>query len=166
MSYPANPYGNHDASTAQDSLDLPRYGASFGEAVKRYFKKYATFSGRASRSEYWWVALFNALIGLVAVAIMAMGGAFNVPVNSTEMPPGAVPGVLLLTLYGLATFIPSLALVVRRFHDGNFSGWLYLLALVPFFGSLVVLIFVLMPSNPAGARFDKGHAWPAGQPTS
>ena len=80
--------------------------------------------------------------------------------------PGAVPGVLLLTLYGLATFIPGLALMVRRFHDGNFSGWLVLLAFLPFFGSLVVLILVLMPSNPAGARFDKGQTWPSGQPTS
>lgn len=164
MSYPPNPYGAPAPSTPQDSLDLPLYGAGLGQAVKRYFTKYATFSGRASRSEYWWVALFNALVGFVALAIVAIGGGFNEPAAAGEMPPGAIPGVLLLSLYGLATFIPNLALVVRRFHDANFSGWFYLLALVPFFGSIVVLIFVLMPSNPAGARFDKGQAWPAGYP--
>ena len=45
-----------------DSLDLPRYGATFGEAFKLFFKKYGTFDGRASRSEYWWVMLLNALV--------------------------------------------------------------------------------------------------------
>src|SRR6185312_8282818 len=43
-------------------LDQPLYGASFGQAIKRFFTKYATFSGRASRSEYWWVQLFNFII--------------------------------------------------------------------------------------------------------
>ena len=165
MSHPAYPPGNPGSSTPQDPLDLPRYGAGFGEAVKRYFKKYATFSGRASRSEYWWIAVLNALVGIVAVAAMIMGGAFNFEPNSAEMPPGAIPGVLLLTLYGLATIIPGLALMVRRLHDGNFSGWLVLLPLAPLFGSLAILILALMPSNPAGARFDKGQAWPTGQPT-
>ena len=43
----------------------PQPGASFGEAVKRFFQRYAQFSGYASRSEYWWVVLFNSLVGLV-----------------------------------------------------------------------------------------------------
>ena len=90
---------------------------------------------------------------------MGIGGAFNLEPNSTEMPPGVVPGVLLLIVYGLATFIPNLALTVRRLHDGYFSGWLYLLAFVPFVGSLVVLILVLMPSSPAGVRYDKMWEW-------
>lgn len=159
MSYPAHPTANSDASNPLIRLFLPLYGASFGEAVKRYFKKYTIFSGRASRSEYWWVALFNTLVALVAVAVMGIGGAFNLEPNSTEMPPGVVPGVLLLIVYGLATFIPNLALTVRRLHDGYFSGWLYLLAFVPFVGSLVLLILVLMPSSPAGVRYDKMWEW-------
>ncbi|MBP2387797.1 DUF805 domain-containing protein [Paeniglutamicibacter kerguelensis] len=103
--------------------------------------------------------MFNTLVALVAVAVMGIGGAFNLEPNSTEMPPGVVPGVLLLIVYGLATFIPNLALTVRRLHDGYFSGWLYLLAFVPFVGSLVLLILVLMPSSPAGVRYDKMWEW-------
>ena len=49
------------------SLSQPLYGASIGQAITRFFKKYATFSGRASRSEYWWVYLMNSVIGMVLV---------------------------------------------------------------------------------------------------
>jgi len=63
--------------------------------------------------------------------------------------------VILLIAWGLATFIPSLALTVRRLHDGNFSGWLVLLALVPFLGALALLVMTILPSNPAGQRFDQ-----------
>jgi uncharacterized membrane protein YhaH (DUF805 family) len=165
MSYPVYPPENPYAPAPQDSLALPRYGATFGEAVKRFFKKYATFSGRASLSEYWWVMLFNAIVGIVAAVAMIMSGALDVDLASTEMPPAAALVELLVNLYGLAVFIPNWALAVRRLHDANFSGWLYLLGLVPILGSLVVLILTLMTANPAGTRFDKGQPWPAGQPT-
>ena len=166
MSYPAYPPGNPYAPPALDSLQLPRYGATFGEAVKRYFKKYATFSGRASLSEYWWVALFNAIVGIVAVVAMIMSGALDIDPASAEMPPGAALVELLVNLYSLATLIPTWALAVRRLHDANLSGWLCLLVLVPIVGFVAVLVFTLMTANPAGARFDKGQAWPAGSPTS
>lgn len=166
MSYPAYPPGNPYAPAVPDSLSLPRYGATFGEAVKRFFKKYATFSGRASLSEYWWVVLFNAIVGVVAAIAMIMSGALDIDPASAEMSPNATLVELLVNLYGLAIFIPNWALTVRRLHDANFSGWLCLLVLVPILGSLVILILTLMTANPAGARFDKGQAWPAGQPTA
>ena len=60
-------------SLAPPSLDLPYYGIGFVDAVKRGFKKYATFTGRASRSEYWWWALFTftgyLVLGLLAFAL-------------------------------------------------------------------------------------------------
>ncbi|MFP3600216.1 DUF805 domain-containing protein, partial [Chryseobacterium sp. SIMBA_029] len=71
---------------------------------------------------------------------------------------GAIPFYILLVIWGLATIIPSLALLVRRLHDGNFSGWLALLVLVPFLGALAVLVLSLLPSNPAGQRFDRPTA--------
>lgn len=161
MPHTANPYGNSDAMSELDLLDSPLYSATFGEAVKRYFKKYATFSGRASRSEYWWAMLFNVLVGLVALAIAAAGGAFSVDPTSTETPIIALLGVMLLPIYAIFTFIPHLALGMRRFHDANFSGWLYPLYMVPYVGWPVVLILALMPSNPPGARFDKDWTLPA-----
>lgn len=165
MSYPVYPPDNPYAPATPDSLSLPRYGATFGEAVKRFFKKYATFSGRASLSEYWWFVLFNAIVGIVAVVAAIMSGALDIDLDATEIPRRAALVELLMNLYGLATFIPMWALTVRRLHDANFSGWLCLLVLVPVLGSLVVLILTLMTANPAGTRFDKGQPWPTVQPT-
>ncbi|MET3176661.1 UNVERIFIED_ORG: uncharacterized membrane protein YhaH (DUF805 family) [Arthrobacter sp. UYCu721] len=54
--------------------------------------------------------------------------------------------------------VPSLALTVRRLHDVNQSGWLILLGLIPFLGAIALLVFVLLPSNPEGQRFDQPTA--------
>ncbi|WP_016995948.1 DUF805 domain-containing protein [Kocuria atrinae] len=62
---------------------------------------------------------------------------------------------LLFLVFLLAHIIPSIALAVRRLHDANMSGFLYLLILIPFLGSLILLVFFVLPSNPAGARFDR-----------
>ncbi|WP_164879994.1 DUF805 domain-containing protein [Paenirhodobacter ferrireducens] len=81
---------------------------SFGEAIKVCFTKYITFKGRASRSEYWWFTLFTTLgsaVGGVLEAAMGNDGA-------------AISG-----LFGLTTFLPSLAVTVRRLHDTDRSGW-------------------------------------------
>ncbi|MCZ2404793.1 DUF805 domain-containing protein [Paenarthrobacter sp. Z7-10] len=71
------------------------------------------------------------------------------------MGPGfGIYGVL-AGLWGLATIIPSLALLARRLHDGNFSAWLILIGLVPFLGVIALLVLTLLPSNPQGQRFDQ-----------
>jgi uncharacterized membrane protein YhaH (DUF805 family) len=71
---------------------------------------------------------------------------------------GAMAGTVITILFGLATLVPSIAISVRRLHDGNFSGWLYLLILIPILGALAIIVLMLLPSNPAGARFDKVQA--------
>jgi len=138
-------------------LAQPYYGAPIGEAVKRFFTKYAVFTGRASRSEYWWWALVNyiVLFALGTVALIA-GGAPTVAADGTVAPPsgGAIVVVLLISLYGLATLIPHLALTARRLHDGNFSALFIFIALVPGIGGLILFILTLLPSKPEGARFD------------
>ncbi|MGO1515998.1 MAG: DUF805 domain-containing protein [Arthrobacter sp.] len=153
-----NPYGNPGGVTmpthGEAPLDQPLYGASFGQAIKRFFKKYATFSGRASRSEFWFFALFNAIVYTVFYGLaIGFGLAGSDPVTGEMGAGGAIPS-LVIGLYGLAIIIPSIALSVRRLHDGNFSGFLYLLILVPILGGLVVLVLMIMPSVPEGARFD------------
>lgn len=144
-------------SAATVPLTQPLYGASFGQAVSRFFKKYATFSGRASRSEYWWVALFLGLLwgvlGGVLGAILGATGAIKSD-GSLEATGPAVALFVVWGLIGLALVIPGIALTVRRLHDGNFSGWLYLLHLIPSVGSIIVLVLTLLPSNPEGRRFD------------
>jgi uncharacterized membrane protein YhaH (DUF805 family) len=135
-------------------LELPYYGIGFIEAIKRGFKKYATFSGRASRSEYWWWYLFTFLVYLVlGLPLYAVGIATSRDGGRT---PGtlAIPLVILFIVFALGIIVPSLALTVRRLHDAGYSGLLALLFLIPYVGGLVILIFALLPSSPAGAKYD------------
>ncbi|NJC24047.1 uncharacterized membrane protein YhaH (DUF805 family) [Arthrobacter pigmenti] len=147
--------------TSEARLDQPLHDASFGSAVKRFFKKYATFSGRASRSEYWWVVLFNFLVSMVLSVVMIAGAFIGMDPETGTPGGGLIVGAILVSLYGLAIIIPSIAVSVRRLHDGNFSGWWYLLSFIPG-GSIVVLIFMLLPSNPQGARFDANAGYGPG----
>lgn len=145
--------------SGEPPLWAPYYGAPFPVAVKRFFKKYATFSGRASRSEYWWWTLVSVAVSIVLNIIIGAGAAATTTASSLSstpaLGPGAIVGYILLVIWALATIVPSLALVVRRLHDGNFSGWLLLIVLVPFLGALALLVFMILPSNPAGQRFDQ-----------
>ena len=84
-----------------------------------------------------------------------LGAAGATTTSSGTIPgPGAAVGLILVLVFYLAVLIPSLALLVRRLHDANFSGWLALLVVVP----IVVFVLSLLPSNPAGQRFDQPTA--------
>lgn len=91
----------------------------FGTAIKACFSKYADFSGRATRPEYWWWFLFVVLGSIAATVI-------SDKVN---------------TLFALATLLPSLAVGCRRLHDINRSGWWQLLCLIPIIGWIVLLVW-------------------------
>jgi uncharacterized membrane protein YhaH (DUF805 family) len=146
------------AATATPPLEMPSYGIGFVDAIKLGFKKYATFSGRASRSEYWWWYLFTFLVYLVlGVPLYVLGIATSRDGGRT---PGtlAIPLIILLTVFALGIIVPSLALTVRRLHDAGYSGLLALLFLIPYVGGLVLLIFALLPSSPAGAKYDPVQA--------
>lgn len=145
------------AAAGSVPLELPYYGAPIGVAVKRFFTKYATFTGRASRSEYWWWALVNYVVLFVlGIVALVAGGTPTVSADGTIAPPagGAVVVVVLIALYGLAVLIPGLALTARRLHDGNFSALFIFIALVPGVGGLILLVLTLLPTKPEGARFD------------
>ena len=138
-------------------LWAPLYGASLPEAASRFFKKYGTFSGRASRSEYWWWMLISGLVSIVLNVIMLAGGAAGAKLgpNGTSVPgPAYMVGLILAAVWFLAVIVPSLALTVRRLHDSNFSGWMYLIVLIPFIGGIILLVFTLLESKPEGQRFD------------
>jgi uncharacterized membrane protein YhaH (DUF805 family) len=115
----------------------------FTEAVRTVLtKKYATFSGRASRSEYWWFQLFY-WIALVVVGILTVALAAVFDANATSLFIFIPIGLLVL-----AMLLPVIALQVRRFHDRDMSGWWYLGAVivgnVPFVGILVwIAVFVI-----------------------
>ena len=145
-----------------DDLSLPLYGAKFGQAVKRFFKNYVKFSGRASRSEFWWSYLFLVIAGFVPYILTIIGAAMA-SVSASVDPYNATPsggavalmaiGGILLGIFALATIIPFIAIICRRLHDGNFSA-LFILLWLTGIGGLVVLILCLMPPKPEGQRYD------------
>jgi uncharacterized membrane protein YhaH (DUF805 family) len=113
---------------------------TFVEAIKDGFGKYLTFSGRSSRSAYWYWALFAFLVGIVATLIDLAIGSRIVSVITT-----------------LALLLPGIAVGFRRLHDVGRSGWWILIALVPLIGAIVLLVFALQPSegpNRFGERAD------------
>ena len=142
---------------AQHPLDQPYVGAGPITAVKRFYQNYARFSGRASRSEYWWFTLvYLVVLGVLGVLAGVIGVSTGTRDAYGEVQPGIgfLPFALLLLLITLANLVPSIALTVRRLHDANFSGLLYLINFVPYLGSLVLVVLNIFPSNPLGARFD------------
>jgi uncharacterized membrane protein YhaH (DUF805 family) len=156
-------YQPYSSGTAQSSppLNLPHYGIGFLDAIKRGFRKYATFKGRASRSEYWWWTLFTFLTYLVlGLLTYAVGVATSRDGGRT---PGtlAIPLITLFMVFFIGILVPTLALTVRRLHDAGYSGLLALLLLLPYLGSLIILIFALLPSSPAGAKYDSIPSSPA-----
>lgn len=104
---------------------------SFFGAVKTCFNKYATFSGRASRAEFWWFQLFNFIIS----AIVGMICGFMVA--ATYEPSYA----FLSYIWAFAILLPSWAVCVRRLHDTNRSGWNLLLGLIPLVGGIILLVW-------------------------
>lgn len=157
MSYPQQPNA-FPAQAGEPPLWAPFYGASLKQAVERFFKKYATFSGRASRSEYWWWALVSFIVGMI-INIITSTGMTTTTSGAATVGPSAVVGIILAVVWGLATIVPSLALLARRLHDVNLSAWLILVVLVPFLGGLALLVMTILPSNPAGQRFDQPAAY-------
>lgn len=115
-------------------------GMSFSASIKSVFSKYARFQGRATRSEYWFFALFNFLVfvGIIFLAVLT---------SSSSSPDGTNIASILLFIWVLAIIIPSIAVTIRRLHDAGYSGWLYLLALIPYVGSAVMFIFSLLVSQ-------------------
>ncbi|WP_078327513.1 DUF805 domain-containing protein [Mycobacteroides salmoniphilum] len=132
-------------ATDPRDLTLPLYGATFGQAITRFFRSYARFSGRASRSEYWWVMLMQ----MVAAGLLVSGVALGTD--------SALQRACVTVLIGfvLVWAIPAWALTVRRLHDADFSGWMALLAVLPYVGSLMPIIFGFLPSKPRGECFDR-----------
>lgn len=133
--------GPAPAPAATDA-NVSLQGATFAEAVRRFWQRYIVFTGRASRSEYWWAVLFNVLvgIGLGIVDRVIFGGQMNDP-------------TVFSGLYSLATVLPGLAVSIRRLHDIDKSGWWVLLWFVPVIGWIWLLILHCQESSPGRNRF-------------
>ncbi|SEP71189.1 DUF805 domain-containing protein [Microlunatus flavus] len=171
--YGQQPYGQPDpygpgqqpyGQVGEVPLSQPLYGATIGQAVKRFWKKYATFSGRASRSEFWWWILVSSLVSIV-LNIISQATAGPQPLPPTDQSQfGTYFGEVLgwsfraslgSIIWGLATFVGLLALSARRLHDTNRSGWWYLLSLIPVVGSIILIVFWASAPVPQGQRYDR-----------
>jgi uncharacterized membrane protein YhaH (DUF805 family) len=109
---------------------------SFGEAIQTVFRKYAEFTGRATRPEFWWWALFNLLVA----------SALNF-LNVIRIGDNAYLGSLLAGLWGIAVLLPNLAVAVRRLRDAGY-GWGHLFwILVPIAGIFVLITLWVQPTK-------------------
>ena len=108
----------------------------FTDAVRNaLMNNYVNFNGRASRSEYWWFFLFTMILQFIALPIDIVVLGYDM------MDPGAIQ--IVGTIAGLALFLPALCVLVRRLHDLGKSGWWFLIALIPFLGIIVLLVFMV-----------------------
>lgn len=98
---------------------------TFQDSITVCFTKYADFSGRATRSEYWWFVLL-VVLGTAALAVFS---------NTAT------------SLFSLLTLVPSVAAAARRLHDTNRSGWWQLIVLVPVVGWVILIVFLAQDSR-------------------
>ena len=107
-------------------------------------KKYAVFSGRARRKEYWYFVLFNFLISL---GLGLIDSVLGLTLENSGM--GLLGG-----LYSLAVLIPGIAVAVRRLHDTGRSGWWLLLSLIPFVGVIILIVFLASGTESGTNQYD------------
>lgn len=124
------------AMTAPEGDGIPR---TFGSSISICFSKYARFSGRAPRAEYWWFVLFSALVGFV-IGFMAS------ILHSHALH-------ILICIFDLGILLPQLSVAVRRLHDTNRSGWWIWLGLIPIVGTIILFIWYATPGTPGQNQF-------------
>lgn len=119
---------------------------SFADAIKSYFKNYATFTGRARRSEFWFTVLFTTLVsaGLSVLfpGTVLQGDGFTMQQSSP-----------IVNLWSIATIVPSLAVTWRRLHDVNKPGPYFFYILIPIAGVIMLIIQLVKDSVPGANAF-------------
>lgn len=115
--------------------------------------KYTVVTGRAGRKEYWMFALVNFII---IVAANLLGAILHTGLFG-----------LLVFVYDVAVLIPSICVSIRRLHDTGKSGWWLLISLIPFLGGIILLVFMVLDSQPGANQYGpnpKGMAAPTMTP--
>ena len=107
--------------------------------------KYADFTGRARRAEYWWFVLMNFIV-ITAIAIVSL---ILYSVSDTL----GVLGIVIYAVYALAVIVPGVAVAVRRLHDTNKSGWMILVVLIPLVGPILILVFYFTDGDPGPNQY-------------
>ncbi|MEO7054194.1 MAG: DUF805 domain-containing protein [Rhizomicrobium sp.] len=109
---------------------------TFGQAIRSCYSNFATFSGRAPRSEYWYFTLYHFLIVMLCLAAFPLG------ISN-----------LLLGISFVVNFLPAVSVLIRRLHDTDHSGWWYWIAFVPLIGAIMLLIWFCTRGTSGANRF-------------
>jgi uncharacterized membrane protein YhaH (DUF805 family) len=137
--YPGGGYGPQQGYNQQQRGYLEGGPVDFQGAIRQQFDNVLNFTGRASRSAYWWYALALFIVDIVLQI-------FNAVIGSSALS-------ILIYLILLVVGLSGLSVAVRRMHDTDKSGWLLLLGLIPFVGWIIVLVFMVLPGTPGPNRF-------------
>jgi uncharacterized membrane protein YhaH (DUF805 family) len=117
------------------------------------WKRYAEFSGRSRRKELWMFVLFNMIVAL-ALYVPAL-------VAATQGSSLSTIFFVLYFIYVLAALVPGWAVGARRLHDIGKSGWWWLIALVPFVGAIILIVFWVMEGQPGDNEYGPNPKLPA-----
>ncbi|QLB49696.1 DUF805 domain-containing protein [Streptococcus sanguinis] len=115
------------------------------KAYKNFFKGYVDFSGRSTRSDYWWIYLTNFFLG-VFLYVAVYSTVVSNP-NSIEAVETAKSLTYFSIFWFLVFFLPGLALTIRRLRDAGFHWALIFVALIPWVGSIALLVLLAFPSK-------------------
>jgi uncharacterized membrane protein YhaH (DUF805 family) len=126
---------------------------TFFQSIKTVFTKYAEFTGRASRSEFWWFTLFSTLVSaaLNALSVPMYSVMYTGMLHDGPMFTGGYSSFSFAGLWSIAVLLPSLAVTVRRLRDAGHSWTNLFWILLPLAGLIVLIVLLCQPSIPGGA---------------
>lgn len=126
------------------------------------YRRYAEFSGRSRRREYWMFVLFYVLVFAVLNAVFGTNEVTRTPTGFGYGSRLVGGGGIIGALFALGSLIPALAVGVRRLHDQDRSGWLMLLALIPILGGFALFVLMCLDGTRGPNRFGPDPKDPAG----
>ena len=118
-------------------------------------KRYAEFSGRSGRAEYWMFQLLQFIVMIFCFLLIIFGAGERGLAGLLGNGWGTTStiGVAFIVAWAVLTFIPNIAVTVRRFHDQDLEGWLILFNLIPYLGQFVVFVFMCLPGTTGDNKF-------------
>ena len=117
------------------------------EAYKKFWKGYVDFEGRSTRSDYWFVYLVNVLITFAYFLLQAVFGGLVAVTESSFLAVISLILLLIFFAYGIAAFLPSIAVTVRRLRDAGYN-WPYIfVAFIPFVGWIILIVLLCKPTK-------------------
>ena len=143
-----------------DFTQRPRFSSLLPQLFYEFWGNYANFRGRTARADFWLTEVFLSLVSFlycIPVFVLPLLGCFS--------PVVSIVSLAALIVFGLATVVPALSITVRRLHDTGKSGWWIFISFVPFVGSIIFFIFLVLEGqkfeNKWGAPIDRNAVTPS-----